>query len=1064
MSAVDNGEHGYEPIPAHIDLAATDHEIIEFWRKARVFERSLERTEDGPRYTFYEGPPTANGMPGTHHIEARAFKDLFPRFRTMKGYHVPRMAGWDCHGLPVELAVERQLGFTGKPDIERYGIAEFNEACRIEVQRNVGEFLAMSERMGYWADYDNAYWTMSPDYIESVWWALKTIFDQGLLVEDHRVAPYCPRCGTGLSDHEVAQGYETVVDPSVYVKFPLTSGPYAGSAALLVWTTTPWTLVSNTAVAVNPDVTYLVVQTGDERLVVAEALVNHALDGADYTELARYSGRDLEHWTYRRPFDYVPIGDAANPAHYVVLANYVTTEDGSGLVHQAPAFGADDLTTCRAYGLPVVNPIGSDGHFLPEVPAVGGLFFKDADDALVQTLREQGLLYRHVNYEHAYPHCWRCHTPLMYYALPSFYIRTTERKEALLRENERTNWYPETIKHGRYGDWLENNIDWALSRDRYWGTPLPIWRNDEDPTQLVCVGSLAELSELTGQDMSGLDPHRPTVDAPTFALPGVSGTFRRVPQVIDGWFDSGSMPFAQFGAPHRNKELARQSYPADFISEAIDQTRGWFYTLMVVGTLVFDQSSYRNVVCLGHILAEDGRKMSKHLGNILEPIALMDRHGADAVRWFMLAGGSPWSARRVGHKNLEEIASKVLRTYWSIASFQSLYARANNWSPTDTTGHASEDTASNQLDHWARNETDRVALEVDRALEDYDPARAGRAIAGLIDDLSNWYVRRSRRRFWDGDPAALRTLHECLDVLTRLMAPFTPFVTERVWSALFASSSGIESVHLAGWPAVTGQVNSELSQQVALVRRLVELGRAARAEAKVKTRQPLARALVSAPGWSTLPDSLRQEITEELNVRELAALADTEDLVDITVKPNFRALGGRFGSGTKQVAQAISNADHVKLAAGLRAGGRTELAVDGSAVEISLDDVIVSEVPRSGWAVASESAETVALDLELTPELRRLGMLREIIRLVQDARKNAGLEVTDRIELCWQVGGAPTPGEAIRAHTTELAAEVLAVTVTEGAPVEPMNYFETSDEDLGLRVWLRAVDRAVIRR
>ncbi|MCW2526532.1 MAG: ileS, partial [Pseudonocardiales bacterium] len=668
----------YEPLPAHIDLAANDRRVIEFWRAENVFQQSLDATADGEPWTFYEGPPTANGRPGTHHVEARAFKDVFPRFKTMKGHHVARMAGWDCHGLPVELAVEQELGFTGKPDIEKYGVAEFNAKCRESVLRNVSEFEAMSERMGYWADYEHPYKTMDASYIESVWWALKQIFDQGLLVEDYRVAPYCPRCGTGLSDHEVAQGYEDVVDPSVYVRFPLTSGDWAGRADLLIWTTTPWTLVSNTAVAVNPGVEYVVARTDAGTFVVATELLGRTL-GDDAEVLARYQGHELERWTYQRPFDYVEF-DA--PAHFVVLADYVTVTDGTGLVHQAPAFGADDLITCRGYGLPVVNPVGRDGHFLPEVPNVGGVFFKDADEFLVKDLKARGILWKHVPYEHAYPHCWRCHTPLMYFALPSWYIRTTERKDALLRENEKTDWHPETIKHGRYGDWLTNNIDWALSRDRYWGTPLPIWRNDVDPSQLICVGSLAELGHYAGQELSALDPHRPYVDDVTFTVPGQDGTYRRVPPVIDGWFDSGAMPFAQFGAPHRNDDVFKASYPADYICEAIDQTRGWFYTLMVVGTLVFDQSSYRTVLCLGHILAEDGRKMSKHLGNILEPIPLMDEHGADALRWFMLASGSPWSARRVGHKTLEEIASKVLRTYWSVASFQSLYARANDWSPS----------------------------------------------------------------------------------------------------------------------------------------------------------------------------------------------------------------------------------------------------------------------------------------------------------------------------------------------------------------------------------------------
>jgi len=634
----------------------------------------------------------------------------------------------------------------------------------------------------------------------------------------------------------------------------------------------------------------------------------------------------------------------------------------------------------------------------------------------------------------------------MYYALPSFYIRTTARKAELIAQNEATNWHPDTIKHGRYGDWLDNNIDWALSRDRFWGTPLPIWRNDVDPANLVCVGSLAELSELTGEDLSDLDPHRPYVDAPTFTLPGVEGTFRRVPQVIDGWFDSGSMPFAQFGAPHRNAELAKENYPADFISEAIDQTRGWFYTLMVIGTLIFDQSSYRNVVCLGHILAEDGRKMSKHLGNILEPIPLMDRHGADAVRWFMLAGGSPWSARRVGHKNLDEIASKVLRTYWSLASFQSLYARANGWEA----GSGGPDTL---LDQWARNETNRVATEVDTALEAYDPARAGKALFGLIDDLSNWYVRRSRRRFWEGDPAALQTLHDCLDTLTRLLAPFVPFVTERVWQALFADTTGIASVHLASWPETDAPTDPALSRQVALVRRIVELGRAARAASGVKTRQPLARALISAPGWDELPQALRREVADELNVVDLAELTDASELLDITVKPNFRNLGKQHGSDTKAVAAAITSFQHPGgLAHTLRTQGAFTLESVGKT--ITADDVIISEAPVSGWVVEVAGSNTVALDLELTPELRRLGQLRDIVRIVQEARKNAGFEVIDRIALHWTVGGSPEPAEAIRAHATELASEVLASTLTEGAPEEPAGFFEADDEELGLRLWL----------
>ncbi|MDQ2796308.1 MAG: isoleucine--tRNA ligase, partial [Actinomycetota bacterium] len=933
------------------------------------------------------------------------------------------------------------LGFTGKPDIEAYGIAEFNAKCRENVQRHVDAFEAMSERMGYWADYEHAYWTMTPDYVESVWWALKTIFDKGLLVEDYRVAPYCPRCGTGLSDHEVAQGYEDVTDPSVYVRFPVTSGEWAGRADLLVWTTTPWTLVSNTAVAVNPGVTYVIARIDAGTFVVAEPLLHKTL-GDDAEVLASYAGTELERWTYERPFTWVEL----EGANFVVLADYVTTEDGSGLVHQAPAFGADDLAVCRAYDMPVVKPIGNDGHFLPGVCTVAGVFFKDADEILVRELRERGLLFRHLPYTHSYPHCWRCHTPLMYFALPSWYIRTTAIKDQLLAENQTTNWFPETIKNGRYGDWLDNNIDWALSRDRYWGTPLPVWRNDADPNRQICVGSLAELHELSGIELD--DPHRPFVDDVTFTVDGEDGTYRRVPQVIDAWFDSGSMPFAQFGAPYRNEDAAAATYPADFICEAIDQTRGWFYSLMAVGTLVFGKSSYKNVVCLGHILAEDGRKMSKHLGNILEPISLMNRHGADAVRWFMLCAGSPWSSRRVGHKALEEIASKVIRTYWSVASFQSLYARANDWVPSATV--TGERTV---LDRWALSQVHRLAAEVDEALDGFDTARAGKALAAYIDDLSNWYVRRSRRRFWDGDTAALSTLHECLDVLTRLLAPFVPFVTEQVWGALYASTGAVDSVHLASWPeADNALIDVPLGGQVALVRRLVELGRSARADSKMKTRQPLAQALISAPGWASLPADLKDQVRDELNVVELANLSDTGELVELSVKANFRELGKVFGKRTQAVANAIHAVDPDVLVDDYRSGTAT-VELDGESVSIGGDMIVVAETPRSGWAVASDGADTVALDLELTHELRLAGLVREIVRLVQEARKNAGLEVTDRIELWWRVGGSPEPADAIRTHGAQLATEVLATSLHEGQPTETM--FSAGDDELGLTVWLQ---------
>jgi isoleucyl-tRNA synthetase len=1029
-------------LPAQVDLPALEHAVLARWEAGKVFERSLDQTAAGEPWVFYEGPPTANGHPGTHHVEARVFKDLFPRFKTMQGRHVPRRAGWDCHGLPVELAVEKELGFAGKGDIETYGVAEFNARCRESVLRHVDEFERMTRRMGYWCDMGSAYRTMDASYVESVWWSLKQIADKGLLVEDHRVAPYCPRCGTALSDHEVAQGYQLVTDPSVYVRFPVTSGPLRDlGAALLVWTTTPWTLVSNTAVAVHPDVTYVAAKRarqggGDEVLVVAEPLLGKLGEGVEVVQ--RFQGRELEHTSYAPPFDLLDIPGA----HYVGLAEYVTIEDGTGLVHQSPAFGAEDLEVARRYGLPVVNPVRPDGTFQPDLPLVGGMFFKAADPILVRSLEERGLLFRQEAYEHNYPHCWRCDTALLYYALPSWYIRTTAIKDRLIDENERTDWHPETIKHGRYGDWLENNVDWALSRNRYWGTPLPVWRCTEDGTHWRAVGSLAELGELAGQDLSTLDPHRPYVDDVTVACATCGAESHRVPEVIDGWYDSGSMPFAQVGYPWSGVEPA---YPAQFICEAIDQTRGWFYTLMAVGTLVFDRSSYETVLCLGHILDKDGRKMSKHLGNVLDPFDLMERHGADAVRWFMLCGGSPWSSRRVSHEALDEAVRKVLLTYWNTAAFLTLYAEANAWDP-----HTVDPGEPTLLDRWARSQVHATAIEVTAALEQFDSLRAGRALAACIDDLSNWYVRTSRRRFWDGDPSALATLHECLYVVSLLLAPFTPFITDEVWDALYASSTQLpDSVHLAAWPNVDGSlVDSGLASDVALVRRLVDLGRAARAESKTKTRQPLARALVSAAGWESLPTELRALVAAELNVLNLERLSG--DLVDVSVKASFRVLGRRFGKRTQTVADAIHAADPGALALALSQGTAT-VDVHGETVELTPDEVIVTETPRTGWAVASGQGETVALDLEITPELRRAGLVRDVVRLVQDGRKSSGLEVSDRIELWWRADGELA--EAVREGSPRLAEEVLAVAVTEGAPTADVAVH--AEPELGLTFWLR---------
>jgi isoleucyl-tRNA synthetase len=1079
-------------LPAQADFPAIEHEMLARWNRQRTFEASLKQTEGADRWTFYEGPPTANGMPGVHHIEARVFKDVFPRFKTMQGFHVARKGGWDCHGLPVEVAVEKELGLSGKKDIEAYGVAEFNERCRESVLRHVDAFAALTTRMGYWIDLSTAYRTMDAQYVESVWWALKTIYDKGLLVRDFRISPYCPRCGTALSDHEMGQPdvYKDVADPSVTVRFPITAlpagaNPHLAGADLLVWTTTPWTLVSNTAVAVHPEVEYVVarrsgglqgtVPAGKERgdgdkVVVANALWPRVL-GEGWHVVATVRGTDLLGASYRRPFDLVDIPDA----HRVVAGTFVTTEDGTGLVHLAPAFGADDLAAIRANGMTVVNPVRADGRFEEELPMIGGLFFKDADSPLIADLAERGLLFRSELHTHSYPHCWRCNTVLLYYALPSWYIRTTAKKDELLAQNEKTNWQPTTIKNGRYGEWLRNNVDWALSRTRYWGTPLPIWSCPSD--HVTCVGSLAELGGLSGEDLSGLDPHRPYVDDVEFPCPECGLAATRAPEVIDVWFDSGSMPFAQWGAPLRNLASFEQAYPAQFICEAIDQTRGWFYSLMAVGTLVFERSPYENVVCLGLVMDESGRKMSKHLGNVIEPMGLMNAHGADAVRWFFAASGSPWAPRRIGPHVLDEIVRKVLLTYWNTASFLVLYANAADgadaagtgsdadgacgsaWTPE--AGASAPPTADRPLlDRWLLSEVHACVRDVTASLEAFDTATAGRRLAGLIDDLSNWYVRRSRRRFWDGPgsadgAAAFATLHSALAAVTAMMAPITPFVADYLWGVLRPADAP-ESVHLAAWPTWDAAViDPSLSSQMALARRLVELGRSARSAASVRTRQPLGRALVGAAGFAALPAELRDLIAEELNVHAVEPLdAVGGELVTYTVKPEFRALGKRFGSSTQAVATAIRAADPAALAHAVAADGGTATVEvpEFGAVTLTAGDLVVTQTPLEGWGVATAAGETVALDLSVSDTLRGQGWAREVVRLIQDARKSDGLQVSDRIELRWGTSD-PDLAAALSTHGELIAGEVLAVSFGPGE--EPGDaagpWYEHADADLGLR-------------
>ncbi len=1061
-------ENRYKAVPAQVNLPDMEHEILDLWQEQGTFEATLAKTAGGEPWTFFEGPPTANGQPGTHHIEARVFKDVFPRFKSMQGFHVDRKAGWDCHGLPVELAVEKELGIDSKDQIEVYGVEAFNAKCRESVSRHVGQFAELTNRMGYWVNMDEAYWTMAPEYVDSEWWALKNIFDKGLLVEDFRVAPYCPHDQTALSDHELAQGYEDTVDTTVFARFPLTSGPWAGMADLAIWTTTPWTLIANVTVAAGAEIDYCVARKdGETPVVLAVENVPTAL-GEGWSVTDTFTGAEMEGWTYQRPFDCM---EQPGKAWFVVLEDYVAIGEGTGLVHQAYAFGQDDYESNKRHGVEFVNPIGVDGCFKEGQGFVSGLFFKQADPVIIDTLRESGLLLGTLDHEHPYPHCWRCHTPLMYYAMPSWYIRTTQRKQQLLDENEKTNWFPENIKHGRFGDWLNNNIDWALSRSRYWGTPLPVWRNDEDPADVICVGSRAELAELSGRpEVATMDPHRPFVDDVVFTVEGKAGTYRRVPEVIDAWFDSGSMPFAQWGYPwaEGSKEKFEANYPADFICEATDQTRGWFYTLMAVNTLVFDQSSYKNVLCLGHILAEDGRKMSKHLGNILLPIPLMDTHGADAVRWFMAASGSPWAARRVGDSTITETVRKVLLTYWNTVAFHALYANANTWAPVKAStssaavaGSADATSAPEPvegsipvaerhvLDRWLVSATNQLVVDVTEALERFDTQHAGSRIAEFIDELSNWYVRRSRRRFWDGDESALTTLHETLEVLTRLMAPMVPFITERVWQDLFVASdpAAPKSIHLTDWPvADTSVIDPELGRHMGLTRRLVELGRGARAEAKVKTRQPLARMLVPSYAYAQLDETLVAEIAAELNIATVESFSSAGDVVDYSAKGNFRSLGKRFGKQTPLVANAIAAADAAQLAAELASAGEATILFEGEPLVVQADEVIVSERPREGWSVINEQGETVALDLTLTPELVQAGLARDVIRFVQETRKATGLEVSDRISLQW--AATDDLAAAVTAHAGLIADEVLATSMAQGTPADGW----AVEPDLGLKV------------
>jgi isoleucyl-tRNA synthetase len=1000
----------FRPVDPAQSFPALEERVLERWRERDVFHESIRRREGGPPFVFYEGPPTANGRPGSHHVLARVFKDVFPRYKTMRGHRVDRKAGWDCHGLPVELEIERELGLATKADIERYGVAEFNARCRDSVFTYIDEWDRLTERIGFWIDTDDAYVTMSNDYIESVWWSLHEVWRRGLLYQGHKVVPYCPRCGTALSSHEVAQGYRDVVDPSVYVRFPVRGEE---GVSLLGWTTTPWTLLSNAALAVHPEVTYVRARLGDERLIVAEALAERVL-GEEAEVEERFPGSALADTAYEPPFEFVT--DYGERGHTVLLADFVTTDDGTGVVHTAVAFGEDDFRLGEQYGLKVQNPVRADGTFDDRMGPFAGRFVKDADADIVEALRESGRLFRAEEYEHAYPHCWRCGTPLLYYAKESWYVRTTEVRDRMLDENEQIRWYPEHIKHGRFGDWLANNVDWALSRERYWGTPLPVWRCEDGHER--CVGSRAELEALGGEVPDDL--HKPFIDEVVLRCEDCGGEMRRVPEVIDAWWDSGSMPFAQWHAPFENVDQFTDHFPADYICEALDQTRGWFYSLHAVSTLLYGRGSYRTVLCLGLIVDPEGQKMSKSRGNVVVPWDVIERHGADALRWYYFTSKQPWDGYRFSVETVGESVRQFMLTLWNTYRVFVLYANANGIEDP-----AAYDGQVEDLDRWALSRLEAVTETATERLDDYDTTSAGRAIAAFVDDLSNWYVRLSRRRFWDGDPAAFATLWRCLVDASRLLAPLVPFIADEMYENLDGREP---SVHLCDYPEA-GSRDEALEWQMQVARDAIELGRAARAQAKVKLRQPLGEAVVVAAGREREAiERFRELALRELNVKRLRFVSEAEELGRWELKPNYRALGPRFGKQMPQVAAAVAALDAQSAAARLREGGQVGLTVDGHEHAIGSDDVQLVLQPLEGYRVERSGTHAVALNLELDDELHREGLAREVVHAVQNARKEAGLDVADRISLA--LGGDAELLGAVRAHQDYVAGETLATSVS----------------------------------
>ena len=1024
----------FKEVSSKLDVAAMEEEVLKFWKKQDIFKKTTKLNEDGKEYVFYEGPPTANGKPGVHHVLARAFKDMFPRYKIMQGYHVSRRGGWDTHGLPVEVEVEKKLGFTNKQQIEDYGIDKFNELCRKSVFTYIQDWERLTDRIAFWVDLETAYVTFTDDYIETVWWILKNFWEKDLLYQGYKVVPYCPRCGTPLSDHEVNQGYKDVNEPSIFVRMPLVDDE---GVSLVVWTTTPWTLPANVAVAAGADVDYVKVEApltegGTEQLILAQALVEKVFGDVEVKVLDTFKGKKLKGTRYNPLFTFMP---PEKEAHYVITGDFVTTEDGSGLVHIAPAFGADDMEVSLEFDLPVIQTVAADGTFFPEVRPWSGVFVKDADPLIVEDLDNRGLLFKVQDYEHSYPHCWRCKTPLLYYARETWYIRTKSLKDRLVALNDTINWVPEHTKHGRFGNWLENNIDWALGRERYWGTPLPVWQC-EDCNHQYAIGSREELTKLSGSDQSDLDLHRPYVDNVHFPCQECGGKMTRVPELIDVWFDSGSMPYAQWHYPFENQAKFEEQYPADYICEAVDQTRGWFYSLHAISTLLNDAVSFKNVLSLGHILDGEGKKMSKSLGNIVDPWDVLDNHGADAFRWYLYTATPPGQPRRFSVELVSEVVRSFTLTLWNVYSFFTTYANL------DQPALKKPDKFDNLLDRWLLSSLNSLVKEVTDAFENYDATNATRPIADFVDALSNWYLRLSRRRFWrseaDADKeAAYYTLYTALVTLSKLLAPTMPFIADELYQNLVRSvdANAAESVHLSAWAELDESLIDEtLNAEMDAVMKLVSLGHAARQKAELKVRQPLAEVafFVGSAEERHAIETYAELIQGELNVKAVRLLDASSEAVAYSVKPYPKQLGQKYQSKFPLVRKAILEVDPETAAKAFLSEGKLQVEVDGEALDILADEVEVQAEAKAGYAVASDGAYLAALVTDLTPELVAEGQAREIVRRVQDMRKAADFDVADRIKI--YMVASDELHAAVDAHRDYISGETLAEEITFAAP------------------------------